>query len=167
MFDSAVPRRQAWLVYALFTLSAGLVVNTVLGPLLTGTITYHYSESLINQATALDAVALAAATVAVLAAVLVIRGHRAGPVLAFIPATLTAYMAPQYVIGPDYLGLPGNNEQYFLLHLGMFILGLAVIVTAWGAVDRERLAPQGRASDRRRMWVMLGVAAFIALGAVL
>lgn len=164
MFDSRVLRRGSWLAYALLALAVGLVVNTVLGPLLTGTIQYRYSESLTNQGIAVDAVALAAAAIAVAAAVLVTRGHRAGPVLAFIPATFTAYMAPQYVIGPDYSGLPGNNEQYFLLHLGLFVLGLGLILAAWAAVDRDRLVPRGRASDRRRIWVMLGVAGFIALG---
>jgi hypothetical protein len=164
MFDSGMLHRGSWLASALFALAAGLVANTVLGPLITGTIQYRYSESLINQGIAVDAVALVAAAIAVAAAVLVRRGHRAGPVLAFIPATFTAYMAPQYVIGPDYSGLPGNNEQYFLLHLGLFVLGMGLILAAWAAVDRDLLVPRGRASDRRRIWVMLGVAGFIALG---
>jgi len=164
MFDSGMLRRGSWLASALFALAAGLVVNTVLGPLLTGTIQYRYSESLTNQGIAVDAVALVAAAIAAAAAVLVRRDHRAGPVLAFIPATFTAYMAPQYVIGPDYSGLPGNNEQYFLLHLGLFVLGIGLILAAWAAVDRDLLVPRGHASDRRRIWVMLGVAGFIALG---
>ena len=164
MFDSGVARRRSWLSYALFALAGGLVVNTALGPLFSGVITYHYSESLINQAIAVDAVALAGAVIAVVAAFLVMRGHRAGPVLAFIPGTFTAYMSPQYVIGPDYLGLPGNNEQFFLLHLGLFVLGLGVILAAWAAVDRERGASQSRVSDGKLIWVMLGVAGFIALG---
>jgi len=164
MFDSVVARRQSWLAYALFGLAGGLLANTVLGPLFTGLITYHYSESLINQAIAVDAVALAGAFIAVVAGFLMIRGHRAGPVLALIPGTFTAYMSLQYVIGPDYLGLPGNNEQFFLLHLGLFVLALGVIRAAWAAVGRERPAPQSRDSDRRRIWVMLGVAGFIALG---
>jgi len=164
MFDSGVVRRQYWLAYALFGLAGGLVANTVLGPLFTGTIAYHYSESLINQGIAVDAVALAGAVIAVVAAFLVKRGHRAGPVLALIPGAFTAYMSPQYLIGPDYLGLPGNNERFFLLHLGLFVLGLGVILAAWSAVDREWLAPQSRVSDRKRIWVMLGVAGFIVLG---
>lgn len=154
-----------WLVYGLFALAAGLVANTLLGPLFTVTIRYHYGETLINQGIAVDAVALfGAVPIAVLAAILMLRGHRAGPVLAFIPAAFTAYMAPQYVIGPDYLGLPGNNEQFFLLHLGLFILSVLVFFLAWGQVDRAWLPPASRKADRRRSWVVFGVAAFIALG---
>jgi hypothetical protein len=39
-----------------------------------------------------------------------------------------------------------------------------MILAAWSAVDREWLAPQSRVSDRKRIWVMLGVAGYIALG---
>jgi hypothetical protein len=73
-------------------------------------------------------------------------------------------MAPQYAVGPEYLNLPGNNKQFFLLHLGMFILAVATLVGAWRAVDPTRLAPASRASDRRRSLVLLGVVAFIVLG---
>ncbi len=41
--------------------------------------------------------------------------------LAFAPATFAAYMMPQYVIGPDYLGLPGNNERAALFHPAIFV----------------------------------------------
>jgi hypothetical protein len=41
MFDSRVLRRQSWLAYGLAALAAGLVVNAVLGPLLTGTVQSH------------------------------------------------------------------------------------------------------------------------------
>jgi hypothetical protein len=45
MFDSRLLRRQYWLAYALAALAAGLVGNTVLGPLLTGTVQFHTSTS--------------------------------------------------------------------------------------------------------------------------
>ena len=99
-----------WLAYGLFALAAGLAANSVLGPLLLDVIHYHYSESSINQGIGPDVVAhLGAAPVAVAAGVLVLRRHRARPVLAFIPATFAAYMAPQYVIGPEYLEMPGPS----------------------------------------------------------
>ena len=156
--------QSAWLAYGLVGLAAGLVVNALLGPLFTETIRYHYSDSLINQGIAVDAVALAAAAIGLVAALLVLRGHRAGPILAFIPATFTAYMAPQYIVGPDYVGLPGNNEQFFLLHLGLLVVAVALILAAWASVDRDWLGSVPRVSNRRRSWAMLGVAAFIALG---
>ena len=158
-------KRAAWLASGLLALAAGLGANALWGPLFAGTIRYHYGETLANQGIAVDAVALfAAAPIAIVAAVLTLRTHRAGPILAFIPATFTAYMAPQYLVGPDYLGLPGNNERFMLLHLGLMVLSVSLILLAWGNVDRSRLVPATRRSDRRRSWVLVGVAGFIAFG---
>lgn len=162
---TAISPRRRWLAYGLIALALGLTANSVLGPLLVGAIRYRFSETLINQGIGLDAVALLGAVpVAVAAALLTLRGHLAGPVLALIPATFAAYMAPQYVVGPDYLGIAGNNEQFFLFHLGLFVLALGTIVLAWTETDRTRLRPATAGSDRRRSWVMFGVAAFILLG---
>ena len=156
--------RQRILVGALVLLAAGLAANAVLGPLALGVIDYHYGESMTNQAIGLDAVALGlVAPVALFAAWLVHRERLAGPVVAFIPGTFAAYMAPQYVVGPDYLGLPGNNEQFFLLHLHLFLVGIAVLLLAWQHVDRMHLLPDTRAADRRRTWVLLGAAAVVLL----
>ncbi len=159
------PRPRNPLIILLGLLAAGLVANSLLGPLVMEQIEYRYSESLINQGIGLDAVALlAAAPAAIFAGVLVSRGHRAGPVIAFIPATFTAYMAPQYIVGPDYLGIEGNNERYFVFHLLLFIVGLSTVFVAWNAVDRARLVPTDERSDRVRSWALFGVVAFIFLG---
>jgi hypothetical protein len=142
-----------------------LALNSLLGPLAFDVIEYRYGPSMINQAIGLDAVALAVATpLAVAAGILIRRGHRAGPVLAMAPALFAAYMMPQYLIGPDYLNLPGNNENFALGHIAMFVLAVAVAIGAWRAVDPELLRPNTRKSDHRRSWVLIGVAAFIALG---
>ena len=142
-----------------------LAVNALLGPLALGVIEYRYSTSMINQAIGLDAVALlVAAPLALIAAALVLRGHRAGPVLAMAPALFVAYMMPQYLIGPDYLNIPGNNEKFALAHIAVFILAVAVTVTSWRAVIPERLRPASPSSDRRRSWILAGVALFIGLG---
>ena len=154
-----------WLARVLHVLAAGIAANSLLGPLVTEVIEYRFSETLINQAIGLDVVALfGAVPVAVLAAFLVRRSHPAGPVLAFIPTTFAAYMAPQYVVGPEYLDLPGNNEQFFLFHLGLFVIAVVGLVLSWASVDRDSLRPATRASDLRRAWVMLGVVAFIGIG---
>lgn len=154
-----------WLGAGLLVLAGLLTANSVLGPLVTGTIEYRFSEVLVNQGIGLDAVALLMAVpVAVVAGIRTLRGNRAGPVLAFVPAMFAAYMAPQYVIGPDYLGLEGNNEQFFVFHVGLFIVAVGVIVLAWSLVDRTWLPPSTRQSDLRRSWVMFAVAAFILLG---
>jgi hypothetical protein len=154
-----------WLGWGLFALGAGIALNSLLGPLALDVIEYRFSETLINQGIGLDAVALfATAPLAVVAGLLVLRGHRAGPVLAFVPATFAAYMAPQYVVGPEYLDLPGNNERFFPFHVAIFVLAVAVLLIAWRGVDRPALRPATRASDGRRSLVLFGVAAFILLG---
>lgn len=154
-----------WLAYALLGLGAGVGVNALLGPLAFRVIDYHFSTSLINQGIGLDAVVLiAVAPMAVLAGMMILRDHPAGPVVAFIPATFSAYMLPQYVVGPEYLELPGNNEQFFLFHVALFVVAVACIFGAWKSVDRTDLRPTSDRSDRIRSWVLFGVAGFVALG---
>lgn len=157
--------QSSWLTRVLYLLATGLAANSLLGPLAGEVIEYRFSETLINQGIGLDAVALfGAVPVALLAAHLVRRGHAAGPVLAFVPTTFTVYMAPQYVVGPEYLDLPGNNEQFFLLHLGLFVVALVGLFLSWTSIDRDSLRPASRAADLRRSWVMFGVVGFIGIG---
>lgn len=153
------------LVYALMLVAVLLGANSLLGPLATGVIRYRFSETLINQGIGLDTVALfAAVPVAVAAALLVGRRHPLGALLAFVPGTFAVYMAPQYVVGPEYLVLAGNNERFFLFHLMLFVAGLSVVALA-AVVGRDQIIlPATDRSDRRRSWVMVGVAAFILLG---
>lgn len=150
---------------SLFLLAAVLAANALLGPLVGDVIEYRFSDSLVNQGVGLDFVALVAAVpLAVAAGVLVWRGSHSGLVLAFIPSTFAAYMAPQYVVGPDYVGLPGNNERFILLHVGLLVLGVGVTLAAWNAIDPARLRPATEESDRRRSIVLFGVAAFVLVG---
>jgi hypothetical protein len=60
--------------------------------------------------------------------------------------------------------LPGNNEQFIMLHLGLLVLSISLIFLGWSTVDRDRLVPATRRSDLRRSWVLFAVAGFIALG---
>lgn len=77
-----------WLVAALLGLSAGVATAAVLGPLWAKVIRYRTSPTTLNQVAGGDLAALAlVAPVALLAAVLVARGHRAGPVVALAPGT--------------------------------------------------------------------------------
>lgn len=153
------------LTWTLAALAVALAANAVLGPLGLDAIDYRYSEAMINQAIGLDAVALLfAAPLAAAAATLVAHGHRSGPVLAFAPATFAAYMMPQYVIGPDYLGLPGNNERAIPFHIATMVLAIASGVLAWRQLSGQTLAPDSVRSDRRRGWILVGVAVFTAVG---
>ena len=146
-------------------LGIGLAANSLLGPLITGTIRYRFSATLINQGIGLDAVAIAAVfPVAVSAAVLIWRRNHAGLVLAFIPATFAAYMLPQYVVGPEYLRIAGNNERFFPFHVALLVLTLGVLLAAWQAIEDEWLLPHSRRSDRMRAMALFGVAGFILFG---
>lgn len=146
----------------LLALSAGTAANSLLGPLWLDVVRYRYGPSMTNQGIGLDAVALLVVVpVGVVAGVLTLRRHPAGPVLGLAPAAFMAYMLPQYVIGPDYGGLPGNNERFFPFHVLMFVVAVAVGLSAWHGIDGRRLPPAGRRSDRRRSWVLAFVVAFI------
>lgn len=60
-----------------------------------------------------------------------LRGRSLGALLGFGPAAYAIYMVPQYVLGPDYSHLAGNNERWFPLLLIIFGLGLVSAVLAW------------------------------------
>ncbi|HET7724461.1 MAG TPA: hypothetical protein VFK68_07465, partial [Propionibacteriaceae bacterium] len=152
-----------WLAPATAALGLALAANSLLGPLATGVVVYHYGASMTYQGIGLDAVALVLVTpLALVAALLTSRGHRAGPVLTLGPAGFAAYMAPQYVLGPDYLGLAGNNQRAVPFHLALFVLAVAVLLGAWQAQGTH--APGTARSDRVLRWVLVGVAVFIGFG---
>lgn len=131
-----------WLGYGLIALGAGLAVLSLLGPVGFEVIQYRVSETLRNQTIGLDAVSLAlVAPVAGAAGVLALRRRPAAPVLALGPAAYSAYMLVQYVLGPDYLRRPGNNERFFLVYLALFVLAGAIGLRAWNAIDLGRLPP--------------------------
>jgi len=148
---------QRWLAALLFTLAGGLALNSLLGPFVFEVIEYHYSETIRNQGIGLDAVSLLiVAPLAVFAGGLVLRGRAAGSVLGLGPAAYAMYMMPQYIIGPDYLGLPGNNENFFALHFGLFVAAAATFGLAWTAIRPAELPQFGQ--GRRR-----GAVAFLLL----
>ena len=100
-------RLHRWLGVGLLLLGAGLVINSLLGPLVGDVIQYRFSESMINQGIGLDAVSLIfVAPLSVYAGILVLRGRSSGFVLALGPAVYTMYMSVQYVIGPGVPGYP-------------------------------------------------------------
>ncbi|HZQ74728.1 MAG TPA: hypothetical protein VFB08_17580 [Burkholderiales bacterium] len=145
-------------------LAVGLALNSVLGPLITGVIDYRYTETFENQGIGLDAFALVVAVPLLIAAgVLALRGHLAAPFLALGPALMSAYMFPQYVLGAHYLDLPGNNEDFFPLHLGLFVLSVCVAVLAWLSIDSDGLPSTSR---RFQFWtgaLLFAVAGFLIL----
>jgi hypothetical protein len=163
-------RRHYWLGIASIAFGAGLIANSLLGPLVADAIDYPWSESMRNQAIGLEAISLfLVAPLCIVAGALAIRGHRAAPLLAIGPAAYTAYMFPQYVVGPEYTRYAGILP----LHVSLFILGTGVAVASWNATDPERLPSMSRRSERRYAALLFVLAAFIlsrylpALGAAI
>jgi hypothetical protein len=131
-----------WLAAASAALGLGLVANTLLGPLVLGAVTYPFTETVLNETLGLEAVSLLLiAPLAIVAGMLVIRGHRAGAVLALGPAAYAAYMLVQYVVGPQY----PTYQTSIALHLGLFVLAVAVLLRAWSSIDNEALPVVSRA----------------------
>jgi hypothetical protein len=139
-----------WLAAGLLVIASGLVGVALLGPLASEVIDYRVTETLRNQTIGLDAVSLfVVAPLALLAATLVLRRHVAGPALALGIGAYTTYMFVQYILGPDYADLPGNNELLFPLALVLFASGWAVALAARAALPPPRrrghsAAPSGR-----------------------
>jgi hypothetical protein len=145
---------------ALAVLAVGLVVNSLLGPLGTGVVTYPFSETLVNQTIGLEIVSLLiVAPWCLVAAWLVSRRHRAGPLLALPPAAYTAYMFVQYIVGPQYVEYP----PVIPLHLGIFVLSGFVLVRAWNTIQSESLPSMSEKRRRISGVVLLLFAVFVSL----
>lgn len=138
-------RPQVGLALGLVAIGVGLAIVALLGPFAAGVIDYHVTETLRNQTIGLDAVSLlCVAPLSVVAGLLVARGHIAGAALGLGIGAYTAYMLVQYVLGPEYERLPGNNELLFPLYLLLFALGWLVAIAAWNSFDAVRLPPSRR-----------------------
>jgi hypothetical protein len=145
-------------------MALGLAANAVLGPFVLDVIHYRVSDDMLNQVIGGDAaMLLVAVPVAVFAAILLWRGHRAGPVVALAPAVFALYTMPQLIAGEEYLELPGNNERFFASQLAIFVLAGVVLVAAWrGAADVRPTV--SRRLARVAGWVLVAIAAFLLLG---
>ena len=153
-----------WVAYSLFGLATGLVVNSALGPLITDVIRYRMSTTVLNQLIALDIVSLlAVAPLAVLAGRLTLSRHPAGPPLGIAAAAFTAYMVTQTIVGSEYLGIDGNNERWFPLHLSLFVLSVLIVVGGWAAIDARRLPVTSRRRDRWTAGALFALAGFVGV----
>jgi hypothetical protein len=163
-------RRNRVLGVGLLVLGVGLSVNSLLGPLVFDVIRYHVSTSLGNQTIGIDAMTLAvvAPICFVLGWLRLVGSTRLSSsgvaVLSLAPALFAAYMIPQYVIGPDYLGLPGNSQRFFLLHLALFIVSAALSILAWTSIEPNELPRTTRRTDRIAAAVLFAGAVFLVFG---
>lgn len=137
-----------WLAGGLLGIAAGLVAVALLGPLGTEVVHYRVTETLRNQTIGLDAVSLAVvAPLSALASYLVARGRVAGAAMAMGIGAYTSYMFLQYIVGPDYGHLSGNNEKLFPVAVSMFAAGWMVALAGWLATGCGRL-PVSSARER-------------------
>lgn len=151
-------RSNRGLATGLFALAAALAVNSLLGPLAAGVVTYPLSETLLNQTIGLEAFTLVAVVpLTALAGLLVLRGHAIGPVVAIPPAAYTVYMFAQYVVGPEYQTYP----LVVVLHLGIFVLGGGLLLVAWTRARVRDLPPISPRRTRRYSAGLFLLAAFV------
>src|SRR3954447_20148585 len=129
---STVASRLRMLGACLLALAGCLVALSVLGPLITGAIQWRIRPTILSQLYGLDAVSLiVVAPLAAVAGVSALRGRPAGALVGFAPAAYAVYMVPQYVLGPDYAHVAGDNERWFPLLLVLFTLGVVATALAW------------------------------------
>jgi hypothetical protein len=141
-------------------LAALLVLNTALGPLVTGVIDYDLAPSLENQLVGLELVTvLLVVPVTVWAGLLSLRGRVAGPLLAIGPAAYSAYSFVQYVLGPEY----DHYSVVVLLHTGIASLAGALTLWAWALSGTRPLPGMSSRQRRARGLLLLGFAAFVLL----
>jgi hypothetical protein len=121
---------------ALLLLAAGLAANVVLGPLGLDLIQWRVSANGLNQTYGADGASLVLVVpAAVAAAWLWWRAHRLAAPLALGVGLATLYYAVAETLGGDYVRYAGNNERFFLLFLGLIILGWTSAARAWAALD--------------------------------
>jgi hypothetical protein len=144
----------------LVALGIGLMVNTLLGPLVFGIVDYPLSETLRNQTIGLEAVSLLlVGPMSIAAGVLARREHPVVPYAGVVVGSYSAYMFVQYVVGPSYLDYP----RVLPLQIGLFILAWVVVQQSWTACGRSDalLLPGHR--YRRHAYVLFAFAGFVLL----
>ena len=150
----------AALGWGLLAVAIALVLNSILGPLLTETIDYPVSETMRNQTIGLDAASLfVVAPITAAVGILALRNHPAAPTLALGPAGYVAYMFVQYIAGPDHLSYP----RVLVLQLGLFVGGWLLAGLAWRIEQSRSLVGLAEGHDlaKRHGWVALGLGAFV------
>jgi hypothetical protein len=157
----ARPGFRRWLTAGLIVIALGLAAVALLGPLIGDVVAYRVTGTFRTQTIGLDAVSVAVvAPLSLFAAVLVRRGHVAGPALALGVGAYTTYMFLQYILGADYAHLPGDNERLFPLYLVLFAAGWLVALGAWSALE-DGCRATSRRRDRLIGRVLLPALAFV------
>jgi len=143
---------------ALLTLAAALLLNSVLGPLVLGVISYPVSETVENQLIGLELVTVFLVVPwTVFAGLAALRGDPAAPLLGFAPCAYAAYMFVQYVLGPEY----SHYRVTALAQLGILVLAGGTMLWSWSLAAKVPLPPMSRATATRNGVFLLALAAFV------
>jgi hypothetical protein len=149
----------------LVLLGLGVAASALLGPLVLDVLHYHASPGAIDHVRGGDVAALLlVAPTALLAGILTLRGRMSGLVLGMGPTIFTAYIYPQLAVGGEFLRYEGNSEQFFLLNLGLFVLGLLGAVGCWASVDVDQLPRTSRRFDKFLIGFLTVAALFLVVG---
>ncbi len=150
---------------ALLALATGVATTSLLGPLVLGWVDYHVVGDVENQVIGGDLAALIlVAPICVSSGALVLRGRKAGPVLALAPTAFVMYLYTQLAIGGEFAAVHGNSERAFPLLLALTWIAGAGFVLAWRAVDATALPEPPDALRRSIGGALLLVAVFLAFG---
>jgi hypothetical protein len=143
--------------------SCGLAAVALFGPLGAGLIEYAVTRTVRDQLIGLDAISLfLVAPLALATARLVSRQQRLGQSLALGVGAYTSYMFLQYILGPEYGRVAGNNQRLFPLCAVLFATGWLVTLTAWHGADTASLSSRHR--ERLIGRVVLPLLALLAFG---
>lgn len=124
----------------LAVIAGGLAAVALLGPFGSALIEYRVTPTLRDQVIGLDAASLLVVVpLALGAAWMVTRGRPLGAAIALGIGAYTSYMAAQYVVGPDYQHLAGDNQRLFPLFLILFVAGWLIAARAWRIVAQRPL----------------------------
>lgn len=157
-------RREALPGLGMLLLAIGMVTSAVLGPLVTGIMSFAVSEDMENQLIGGEiASLLLAAPLATLTGLLWLRGHRLAPVVAIGPAIYATYIYTQYVIGPEYSRYDGNAERAFPLYLLLVLGGWSLAARAWIELSTLALPEPGPRLGHGLGWILIGLNSLFAL----
>ena len=148
------------LALSLIVLAIGIAANSILGPFVSGVVTYPFSESVRNMTIGLDAVSLIlVAPIGVLAARYVHLGNQIGSIAALSLSAYAMYTFVQFIMGPQYI----EYSPIVLLHLGLFILSGFILVNAWQRIKGNELPLFNQRKNKTSAIVLFLLAIFTSL----
>jgi hypothetical protein len=153
-------KNDRWLALSLILLAVGIAANSILGPFVSGIVTYPFSDSVQNMTIGLDTVSLIlVAPFGVLAARYVYLGKQTGYIAAISLSAYTMYTFVQFIMGPQYI----EYSPVVLLHLALFILAGFILVNAWQRIKYNELPHFNRRRNKISATVLVLLAIFTSL----